>query len=93
MMKNTVTEGIRESNAAEILYAAAIGEVRAEPGRKLEILNGTAQNMYTQAEALASAKRVLEHAKVYGVQCSGAKLCGAPKNSGCGNTAKMRRSS
>lgn len=88
IVKNTKTEGIRNSNASESPHAAAIGEVRAEPGRKLEVMNGTAQDRYTQAEALAQAGWVLEYTEKYGVQCNGARHCSAPKISGRGITAQ-----
>lgn len=64
IIKNAMAAGIPGTMYTGIPYAAAIGAVRAEPDRKLEVINGVAQDLYSQAQALVQAGRVqVKHAQ------------------------------
>lgn len=58
IIKNAMAAGIPGTNYTGIPYAAAIGAVRAEPERQLEVINGVGPEVYAEAEELA------EHGKV-----------------------------
>lgn len=65
IIKNAMAAGIPGTNYTGIPYAAAIGAVRAEPGRKLEVINGVESDVYKQAEALVESGKVkMGHAQV-----------------------------
>lgn len=65
IIKNAMAAGIPGTEYTGIPYAAAIGAVRAEPDRKLEVINGVAQDVYRQAETLVQAGKVqVKHAQV-----------------------------
>ena len=65
IIKNAMAAGIPGTSYTGIAYAAAIGAVRAEPGRKLEVINGVAPEVYAKAEALVESDKVkMGHAQV-----------------------------
>ena len=64
IIKNAMAAGIPGTNYSGIPYAAAIGAVRAEPERQLEVINGVSPEIYAQAEQLAENGKVkVLHAK------------------------------
>lgn len=58
IIKNAMAAGIPGTGYTGIPYAAAIGAVRAEPDRMLEVINRVAPEVYAQAEALAENGKV-----------------------------------
>ena len=65
IIKNAMAAGIPGTNYAGISYAAAIGAVRAEPDRQLEVINGVSADLYKAAEALVGEGKVkMGHAAV-----------------------------
>ena len=65
IIKNAMAAGIPGTNYAGIAYAAAIGAVRAQPQRQLEVINQVPQELYQAAEALVQQGLVkMGHADV-----------------------------
>ena len=52
IIKNAMAAGIPGTQYTGIPYAAAIGAVRGEPHRKLEVINGVADEVYRAAQIL-----------------------------------------
>lgn len=81
IIKNAMAAGIPGTNYTGIPYAAAIGAVRADPVRKLEVINGVDPEIYKKAEALVENSKVkMSHAdvpqKLYiDVTCWGKEHC------------------
>ena len=65
IIKNAMAAGIPGTQYTGIPYAAAIGAVRAEPERKLEVIHGVSNDIYAQAEQLVKSGKVKAgHAQV-----------------------------
>ncbi len=58
IIKNAMAAGIPGTDYTGIPYAAAIGAVRGEPERQLEVINGVGTDIYAKAEELAENGKV-----------------------------------
>ena len=65
IIKNAMAAGIPGTSYTGMAYAAAIGAAAAAPERKLEVINGVADDVYKAAEVLVETGKVsVELAKV-----------------------------